>query len=69
VADNAYRVGRKLAPGIVRIRLEGKSAAGLAARLAEMEGVSVLTGPDEYPNGRLYLTVALAGEGKNDAER
>jgi hypothetical protein len=61
-----YRVGRKLAPGIVRIRLEGQSAANLAARLTSLPGVQVVTGPDEYPNGRLYLTVALTGEGKTD---
>jgi hypothetical protein len=51
-----------LPPGIVRVRLEGESAAGLAARLTAMPGVSVVTGPDEYPGGRLYLTVSLSEE-------
>jgi hypothetical protein len=49
-----------LPPGIVRVRLEGESAPGLAARLTAMPGVQVVTGPDEYPNGRLYLTVAVS---------
>ncbi len=61
----ARRGGRKFAPlppGVVRVRLEGESAAGLAAMLTSIPGVSVVTGPDEYPNDRLYLTVSLAEE-------
>jgi hypothetical protein len=50
-----------LPPGIVRVRLEGQSAAGLAARLTAMPGVSVVTGPDAYPGERLYLTVSVSG--------
>jgi hypothetical protein len=49
-----------LPPGIVRVRLEGESASGLAARMTAMPGVQVVTGPDEYPGGRLYLTVAVS---------
>jgi hypothetical protein len=49
-----------LPPGIVRVRLEGESAPGLAAQLTGMPGVQVVTGPDEYPGGRLYLTVAVS---------
>lgn len=55
-----------LPPGVVRVRLEGESAAGLAAQLTALPGVQVVTGPDEYPGGRLYLTVALSGEGGTD---
>ena len=59
------RGGRSFAPlppGIVRVRLEGESAPGLAARLASIDGASVITGPDEHPNRRVYLTVSLAEE-------
>jgi hypothetical protein len=59
------RGGRKFAPlppGIVRVRLEGESAPDLVAQMAALPGVSVVTGPDEYPGDRLYLTVALTGE-------
>lgn len=59
------RAGRKFAPlppGIVRVRLEGGSAPGFASRLAALPGVKVITGPDEYPGGRIYLVVALGGE-------
>jgi hypothetical protein len=62
---DSRRAGRKFAPlppGIVRVRLEGESAGELAARLAAIPGVSIVTGPDEYPGNRLYLTVALTGE-------
>lgn len=51
-----------LPPGIVKVRLEGESAAGLATRLTALPGVQVVTGPDEYPGGRLYLTVTITGE-------
>lgn len=57
------RGGRKFAPlppGIVRVRLEGESRGDLAARMAAVPGVSVVTGPDEHPGGRMYLIVALA---------
>ncbi len=59
------RDGRKFAPlppGVVRVRLEGESASGLAAQLAALPGVEVITGPDEYPGDRLYLTVKLSEE-------
>ena len=51
-----------LPPGVVRVRLEGSSAPGLASRLTSMPGVSVVTGPDEYPGDRVYLTVMLSEE-------
>jgi hypothetical protein len=62
------RAGRSFAPpppGIVRVRLEGESAGELAAKVTALPGVSVVTGPDKYPGGRLYLTVALTGEGES----
>jgi len=66
VPDERSRRGDRtfapLAPGIVQVRLRGESAADLAARLAAMPGVSVVTGPDEYPGERLYLTVSLSEE-------
>ncbi len=51
-----------LPPGIVKVRLEGESAADLAAQLTALPGVSVVTGPDEYPGGRLYLIVSVTGQ-------
>jgi hypothetical protein len=48
-----------LPPGIVRVRLQGQSARHLADRLAAIQGVQVVTGPDAYPGDRLYLTVAV----------
>ena len=51
-----------LPPGIVQVRLRGSSAPGLAGRLTSMPGVSVVTGPDEYPGDRVYLTVMIDGE-------
>lgn len=54
-----------LPPGIVKVRLEGDSAPGLAAQMLALPGVEVVTGPDEYPGNRLYLTVSLAKE-END---
>lgn len=63
--DRSGRSDRKFAPlppGIVQVRLRGESAAGLAARLTAIPGVSVVTGPDEYPGERLYLTVFLSEE-------
>ena len=59
--DSRGRQFAPLPPGIVRVRLEGESAGDLAARLAVMPGVSVVTGPDAYPGGRLYLTVSVEG--------
>ena len=62
--------GRQFAPlpsGIVRVRLEGESAGDLAARLAAMPGVSMVTGPDVYPGERLYLTVAVADVAETEA--
>jgi hypothetical protein len=61
VADRGGRKFAPLPPGIVRVRLEGQSAAGLAERLASITGVSVVTGPDSYPGERLYLTVSVSG--------
>lgn len=66
------RGGRKFAPlppGVVRVSLKGQSAPGLAKRLADMPGVTVLTGPDAYPGDRLYLMVQISEqEGGTDAE-
>ena len=51
-----------LPPGIVQVRLKGESARDLAALLAGLPGVAVVTGPDAYDDGRrLYLTVAILG--------
>jgi hypothetical protein len=64
MADRSRRGDRTFAPlppGVVRIRLEGESAAGLADRIAAMPGVQVVTGPDTYPGDRIYLTVQVAG--------
>jgi hypothetical protein len=64
------RGGRKFAPlppGVVRVRLEGESAADLAAQLTTIPGVSIITGPDAYPGDRLYLTVTVAGKENTDA--
>jgi hypothetical protein len=61
------RGGREFAPlprGVVKVRMEGESAPGLAAALTALPGVAVVTGPDVYPGGRLYLTVAVADDGK-----
>jgi hypothetical protein len=57
----------ELAPGVVRVRLSGHldDAAALAAVLASVPAVEILTGPDgPYPNRRppghrLYLTLQL----------
>jgi len=68
MASSAYRIGRRLAPGIVRIRLEGESAPGLAARLTALPGVQIVTGPDEYPNGRLYLTVSVSEQEEESSD-
>jgi len=60
-----HRGDRKFAdlpPGIVQVRLRGESAGDLAARLTAMPGVSAVTGPDEYPGDRIYLTVSLTEE-------
>jgi hypothetical protein len=55
---------REFAPlprGVVRVRLEGESGGDLAALLAALPGVAVVTGPDAYPGHRLYLIVAILG--------
>ena len=57
-----------LPPGVVQVRLRGESAPGLAARLTAMPGVQVVTGPDEYPGDRLYLTVSVSEQEVPDAE-
>jgi hypothetical protein len=63
---------REFAPlprGVVRVRLEGESGRELAALLAALPGVAIVTGPDAYPGHRLYLTVAVLGEGRPRAGR
>jgi hypothetical protein len=59
------RGGRKFAPlpdDIVKVRLSGSSAPRVAEMIAAIPGVKIVTGPDEYSDGRLYLTVTLTGE-------
>jgi len=66
--DEARRGGRKFAPlppGVVKVRLEGQSAPGLAAQLTALPGVTVITGPDTYPGDRVYLLVQVK-EDRND---
>jgi hypothetical protein len=58
--DRGGRTFAALPEGIVRVRLEGQSAAGLAERLTSIPGVTVVTGPDTYPGDRLYLTVSVS---------
>lgn len=56
------RGARSFAPlpdNVVKVRLAGEPAAYLARAIAAMPGVTVVTGPDEYPGGRLYLTVIV----------
>lgn len=56
------RGGRKFAPlpdDVIKVRLAGKSASRVAEVITGMPGVKVVAGPDEYPGGRLYLTVVL----------
>jgi hypothetical protein len=70
VADRPRRDGRRFAPlppGIVKLKLEGESAPGLLARITALDGVAVVTGPDSYPGGRLYLTVAVLPAGNGGA--
>lgn len=57
-----------LPPGIVRVRLQSGdgTAERLAARLAQVPGVEVLTGPDRYPGGRVYLTVRVTEQPAGD---
>jgi hypothetical protein len=51
-----------LAPGVVRVRVQGDSAANEIVRiLREHPAVEVLTGPDLYSGGRQYLTIRVAG--------
>lgn len=59
VADRRGRTFAPLPPGIVRVRLQGGSAAGLAEQLTSLPGVRIVTGPDAYDGDRLYLTVEL----------
>jgi hypothetical protein len=61
--DRDARTFATLPEGVVRVRLEGQSAAGLAKRLTALPGVTVVTGPDSYVGDRLYLTV-MVSEGK-----
>lgn len=50
-----------LAPGVVRIRLESSdaSADAIVTILRDRAGVEILTGPDRYSGGRLYLMVQV----------
>lgn len=60
---DSRRGGRSFAPlppGVVKVRLSGSSAPRLAAIITRTPGVTVLTGPDEYPGERLYLLVSVA---------
>jgi len=50
----------ELPPDVVRIRLEGQSAQGLADQITRLPGVKVVTGPDAYPGDRVYLTVMVS---------
>lgn len=52
-----------LPPGVVKVRLQGQSAAGLAEKLTALPGVSVITGPDAYDGDRLYLLVQVKEAG------
>lgn len=61
--DSNGRRFAPLPPGVVKIRIEGQSAQGLAEQIAKLPGVSVVTGPDAYPGDRLYLTVMVTGAG------
>lgn len=53
-----------LPPGVVRVRLQSSDSAadGIAAALRAMPGVEILSGPDKYSGGRLYLMVRVTGE-------
>ena len=63
-----------LAPGVVRVRLQGDSAADvIAGILRGHPAVEILTGPDRYDGGRQYLMVrvdqaAKAGSGGSEPE-
>jgi hypothetical protein len=53
-----------LAPGVVRVRLQGDSAAdAIAGILRDHPAVEVLTGPDRYDGGRQYLMVRVRHAG------
>ena len=53
-----------LAPGVVRVRLQGDSAAdAIAGILRDHPAVEVLTGPDRYDGGRQYLMVRVRNAG------
>jgi hypothetical protein len=49
-----------LAPGVVRVRLQGDASADEIVRiLRDHPAVEVLTGPDLYSGGRQYLMVRV----------
>lgn len=53
-----------LAPGVVRIRLQGDAAADVVAGiLRDHPAVEILTGPDRYDGARQYLMVQVRTDG------
>ncbi len=54
-----------LAPGVARVRLSGGTweTDALTAILRAHPAVEVLTGPDQYDDGRQYLTVRVRMDG------
>jgi hypothetical protein len=56
-----------LAPGVVRVRVQGDSAAGEIVRiLRDHPEVEVLTGPDLYSGGCQYLMVRVRADRGRD---
>jgi hypothetical protein len=52
-----------LAPGVVRVRLQGDDAADvIAGILRDHPAIEVLTGPDLYSGGRQYLMVRVRAD-------
>jgi hypothetical protein len=52
------------APGVVKVRLQGDSAADvIAGILLAHPAVEILTGPDRYDGGRQYLMVRVRADG------
>ena len=52
-----------LAPGVVRVRLQGDASADEIVRiLRDHPAVEVLTGPDLYSGGRQYLMVRVRAD-------
>jgi hypothetical protein len=52
-----------LAPGVVRVRVQGDSAGEIVRILRDHPAVEVLTGPDLYSGGRQYLMVRVREAG------